>query len=148
MFKKGFTTSCVTNKSFTRCQTIDLLGAPTVDLQTDLLNARFSTIALVDAKWLITSCSTVDFVRCITLQRHCTENSKQIFLEMKLRGLVPNSSIHVFVSEIYVYIFPRTVRLFCYRKIGGPTVEIYESITDTWLWIMRTRRHSFISGNT
>jgi hypothetical protein len=50
MFKKLFTTSSVTNKSFTRCQTIDLLGAPTVDLQIDLLTARFSTIALVDAK--------------------------------------------------------------------------------------------------
>ncbi len=103
MFKKLFTTSSVTNKSFTRCQTIDLLGAPTVDLQIDLLTARFSTIALVDAKWSITSCSTVYFVRCITLQRHCTENSEQsVFLEMKLRGLVPNSSIHVSVSDIYI----------------------------------------------
>jgi hypothetical protein len=28
-----------------------------------------------------------------TLQRHCTENPKQIFPEMKLRGLIPNSYI-------------------------------------------------------
>jgi hypothetical protein len=27
----------------------------------------------------------------ITLQRYCTENSKQIFPEIKLRGLFPNS---------------------------------------------------------
>jgi hypothetical protein len=33
-----------------------------------------------------------------TLQRHCTENSKQIFPEIKLRGLVPNFHIHVSVS--------------------------------------------------
>jgi hypothetical protein len=26
---------------------------------------------------------------------HCTENSKQIFPEMKLRGFVPNFYIHV-----------------------------------------------------
>jgi len=29
------------------------------------------------------------------LQRHYTENSKQIFPEMKLRSLVPNFYIHV-----------------------------------------------------
>ncbi len=39
-----------------------------------------------------------------TLQMHCTENSKQIFPEMKLRGLVPNFSIHVSVSYLYAYI--------------------------------------------
>jgi hypothetical protein len=29
------------------------------------------------------------------LQMHCTENSKKMFPEMKLRGLVPNFYIHV-----------------------------------------------------
>jgi hypothetical protein len=33
-----------------------------------------------------------------TLQRRCTENSKQIFPKMKLLGLVANSYIHVSVS--------------------------------------------------
>ncbi len=37
-----------------------------------------------------------------TLQRHCTENSKQIFPEMKLPGLVPNSYIHASVSDLYI----------------------------------------------
>ncbi len=36
------------------------------------------------------------------LQRHSTENSKQIFPEMKLRGLVPNSYIRVSVSDLYI----------------------------------------------
>ncbi len=36
------------------------------------------------------------------LQRHCTENLKQIVLEMKLRGLVPNFHIHVSVSDFYI----------------------------------------------
>jgi hypothetical protein len=37
-----------------------------------------------------------------TLQRHCTENSKQIFPVMKLRGLVPNFHIHV-LCERFIY---------------------------------------------
>ncbi len=32
----------------------------------------------------------------------CTENSKQIFPEMKLRGLVPNFLTHVSVSDLYI----------------------------------------------
>jgi hypothetical protein len=33
------------------------------------------------------------------LQRYYTENSKKIFPEMKLRGLIPNSYIHVSVRK-------------------------------------------------
>ncbi len=41
MSKKQFTSSCVANKSFTRCQTIDLLGAPQlIYSQIDLLPAQ------------------------------------------------------------------------------------------------------------
>jgi hypothetical protein len=36
------------------------------------------------------------------LQGHCTENSTQIFPEMKLHSLVPNSFIHVSVSDLYI----------------------------------------------
>ncbi len=36
-----------------------------------------------------------------TLQRHNTENSKQIFPEKELCGLSPNFHIHVSVSEFY-----------------------------------------------
>jgi len=37
-----------------------------------------------------------------TLQRHYTENSKQIFPEMKLRGFNPNSYIYVSVSDLSI----------------------------------------------
>jgi hypothetical protein len=51
----------------------------------------------------------------------CTENSKQIFLEMKLRGLVPNFYIHVSVSDLYIpTIGPQTQ----YSTLGGPIMEI------------------------
>jgi hypothetical protein len=63
------------------------------------------------------------------LQRHCTANSKQIFPEMKLRGLVPHSNIHVSVT---IYAFPRSVYLFCCSNKGGPIVGIYKSFTDTF----------------
>ncbi len=37
-----------------------------------------------------------------TLQRHTTENSKQIFPEKELRGLGPNFHILVSVSDLYI----------------------------------------------
>jgi hypothetical protein len=36
------------------------------------------------------------------LQRHNTENSKQIFPEKELPGLRPNFHIHVFGSGLYI----------------------------------------------
>jgi hypothetical protein len=36
------------------------------------------------------------------LQQHCNENLKQIFSEMKLRGLIPNFNSHVYVSDLYI----------------------------------------------
>jgi hypothetical protein len=63
------------------------------------------------------------------LQMQCTENSKQIFPEMKLRGLVPNFYIHVSVSDLYI---PTIGPQQQYRKKGGPIVRIqYISLTDT-----------------
>ncbi len=63
-----------------------------------------------------------------SLQRHNTENSKQIFPEKELRGLSPDFHIHVSVSDLYI---PTMVCLFCYRKICGPILGIYKSLTDT-----------------
>ncbi len=58
---------------------------------------------------------------------HCTENSVQIFPEMKLRGLAPISAFMYFVSDLYItMIGPQTQ----YSKIGGPTAGIYKSLTD------------------
>jgi hypothetical protein len=37
-----------------------------------------------------------------TLQRQYTENSKQLFPDMKLRGLCFNSSVHVSVRDFYI----------------------------------------------
>ncbi len=40
-----------------------------------------------------------------SLQRHNTENWKQIFPEKELRGLSPNLYIHVSVSDLYIPTF-------------------------------------------
>jgi hypothetical protein len=37
------------------------------------------------------------------VEKHCTENSKYIFPEMKLRFLVPNFYIHVSGSDLYIF---------------------------------------------
>ncbi len=35
-------------------------------------------------------------------EMHCTENPIYVFSEMKLRSLIPNSYIHVSVSDLYI----------------------------------------------
>jgi hypothetical protein len=45
------------------------------------------------------------------MQMEYTENPKQIFPEMKLRGLVPSFYIHVSVSNLYI------------PMIGPPTIQ-------------------------
>ncbi len=56
------------------------------------------------------------------------QNLKQILPEMKLRGLLPNFHIHVFVSNLYI---PRIGLSICYIKISGPILRIYKSLTNT-----------------
>ncbi len=82
-----------------------------------------------------------------TLQRHCTESSKQIFSEMKLRGLVPNSYIHVSVSYLYIPRIGLPI-LLQQNTVGGLILGIYKSLTDTWMWKLGTKPPSFISDST
>jgi hypothetical protein len=42
--------------------------------------------------------------------------------------------ISTFTCLWAIYIFPRSVCLFCCRKICGPIQGIYKSLTDTWMW--------------
>ncbi len=63
-----------------------------------------------------------------TLQRHNTENLKQIFPEKELRGLSPNFHIHVFVSDLYIptILLPNLLK----ENKCGPILGIYKSVTD------------------
>ncbi len=38
----------------------------------------------------------------IKVELRCIENLFHVFTEMKLQGLIPNSSIHVSVSNLYI----------------------------------------------
>ncbi len=66
------------------------------------------------------------------LQRQCAENLKQLFPELKLRGLVPNSYIHGSVSDLHI---PRIgVCLFCIllqKNSWTDPGNTYKSLTDT-----------------
>ncbi len=65
-----------------------------------------------------------------TLQRHITENSKQIFPEKEFHGYSPNSYIHVSVSYLYIYLIGLPI-LLKDNTVGGPNVGINRSLTDT-----------------
>jgi hypothetical protein len=69
-----------------------------------------------------------NYAVCSALQIHFTENSKQIFPEIKLRGLVPNSYIHVSVGDLYIPMINPQMQ---YSKIGEPIEGLYKSLTDT-----------------
>ncbi len=45
---------------------------------------------------------------------HCTENSKQIFPEDKLRSLVPDFYIHVSVRDLYITTIGSPILLYCF----------------------------------
>jgi|688.fasta_scaffold1944846_1 hypothetical protein len=49
--------------------------------------------------WPLNKCSRPKFEHMLM---HCTEISKHVFLEMKLRSLVPNIYIYVYVSNLYI----------------------------------------------
>ncbi len=62
---------------------------------------------------------------------HCNENPIYVFPIWESCGLSPNFHIHVSVS--YLYISRIDPHISCSR-IGRSIVEIYKSLTGTWLW--------------
>jgi hypothetical protein len=56
-----------------------------------------------------------------TLQRHNTENSKQIFPEKELHGHSPNFHIHVSVSDLYIPTIDLPILL---QDICGPILRM------------------------
>ncbi len=51
-----------------------------------------------------------------------------------------------FIFLCAICLFPRSVRIFCCRKIGGPITGIYKSLTKCGYWGLR--QLSSFSGNT
>ncbi len=72
------------------------------------------------------------WVFCATgIFQPCNEKVFEPFPEWNCAASVP---IPTFVFMRGIYIFPRLVCLFCCRKIVGPIVGIYRSLTETWMW--------------
>ncbi len=64
------------------------------------------------------------------LQRHNTENSKQIFPGKELRGYSPDSYIHVSVSDLYMYSSDRSAYSAAGKLVG-----------QAWEFIDRSQTH-------
>ncbi len=56
--------------------------------------------------------------------------------------------ISTFMCMWAIYIFQRSICLFCCRKICGPILEIYKSLTDTWMWKLGLRSRNSQKRNT
>ncbi len=77
---------------------------------------------------------------------NCKENPIYVFLFWELLGLSPNFHIHVSVNVFIQYI-PRIGPQFSYSRIGRSKVEIYNTLTYTWMWKSALRPRNSFSGN-
>ncbi len=66
-----------------------------------------------------------------------------LFPKQNYNVLSPNSYIHSYLWEIYI--FPGSVCLFCCSKICRP-IPIYKSVTDTWMWKLRLKPRNSQKG--
>ncbi len=79
------------------------------------------------------------------LRLHCNKNPIYVFPEKELRGLSPNFHTEC-VCERFVYSQYRSAYKSC-RKICGPILGIYNSLTDTWMCQLGLKPHNSFSGN-
>ncbi len=66
------------------------------------ITSKSTAIISISSKYTAIIAITSTCAPTVARQRHCLENSKQIFPEIKLRGLVPSFHIHVSVSDLYI----------------------------------------------
>ncbi len=74
---------------------------------------------------------------------HCKDTIPKIRNKKKYsqkRNWAASVSIPTFMFyERFIHKFPRSVCLFCCRKIGGPILGMCRSLTDTWMWKLGLR---------
>ncbi len=58
----------------------------------------------------------------------------ETYIPRDKRDCVATVPIPTYMFLCAIYRFPRSVCIFCYKKIGGPIVGIYKSLTDPWMW--------------
>ncbi len=64
------------------------------------------------------------------------------------RNCAASVPISTFMCLCVIYIYPRSICLFCCRKICGPILCIHKSLSDTWMWKLGMRPRCSFSGNT
>ncbi len=62
-----------------------------------------------------------------------------LFSIKNYNDLFPNSYTHKYARDLYVYVFPGSVCLFCCSRICGAILGINKSLTDTWMWKLGLR---------
>ncbi len=70
---------------------------------------------------------SLSFASCM----YCTKNPIYVFPEMKRRGLVPNSYIHLSMISLYI---PKIGLRIWLQQNRQPILGIYKSLTDTSMW--------------
>jgi len=64
------------------------------------------------------------------------------------RNCAFSAPISTFMCLWALYIFPRSVCLFCCKKICGPILRIYKSLTETWMWKLGLMPRNSFCRNT
>ncbi len=80
------------------------------------------------------------------LQRHLKQRKFETNIPRNETARPQSQFLHSTLCELK-YI-PWSVCLVCCRKINGPIVGIFKSLTETWMWKLGLRLSSFFSGRT
>ncbi len=109
------------------CKYIEAKGAPKC----------FKNLAI----WL-TALDTLTLLHCMAQYRKFWNKYS------RKRNCATSVPISIFLCLWTTFMFPGSVCLFCCRKICGPILGIYKSLTDTWMWKLVLRPRYSFPGNT
>jgi hypothetical protein len=89
--------------------------------------------------------SSKNVVHVLLLDIHCKDTIPKIRNKYsQKRHCAALVLISTFMCLWAIYIFPWSACLFCWRKICGPILGLYKSLTDTWMWKLETETAQFL----